>query len=207
MIKKTSCPKSDTHTPIKNGHDASTSLVSIGFAVYNGERYIRQALDSLIAQDYENIELIISDNASSDATKDICEEYARIDKRIKYSRNLSNLGAGANGIKVLEMAHGEFFMWAGHDDIWDKSYISKCVSMMQEHPQSVMCCSEINFIDSKGNPKIDSGYRTHKNIGHRDGMSLPERIHELISRRICQDDYYLEIKSWIKTRNLRMKCL
>ena len=182
MIKKTSRPKSDAPAPAKNNHDASRSLVSIGFFVYNGERYMRQALDSLIAQDYDNFELIISDNASTDATKDICEEYARIDKRIKYSRNLSNLGAGANGVKVLEMAHGEFFMWAGHDDIWDKSYVSKCVSIMQEHPQAVMCCSEINFIDSKGNPKVDSGYRTHKNIGYRDCMSIPERIHELINR-------------------------
>lgn len=143
-------------------------LVSIGLIVFNGENYLREALDGLIVQDYENFELLISDNASTDSTKDICEEYARIDNRIKYSRNASNLG-GANSFKVLEMARGEFFMWAAHDDNWDKSYVSKCVAKLQEYPKAVMCSSEITFIDSKGNPLVHGGYGTHVNIGSRLG--------------------------------------
>ena len=156
-------------------------LVSIGLIVFNGENYLRKALDGLIVQDYENFELLISDNASTDSTKDICEEYARIDKRIKYSRNASNLG-GANSFKVLEMARGEFFMWAAHDDNWDKSYVSKCVAKLQEYPKAVMCSSEITFIDTKGNPLVHGGYGSHVNIGSRPGMSIEERVHELINR-------------------------
>ena len=156
-------------------------LVSIGLIVFNGQNYIRDALDALILQDYENFELIISDNASTDDTKAICKEYARTDKRIKYSRNSSNLG-GANICKVLEMAHGEFFMWAAHDDKWDKSYISKCVSKLHDYPQAVMCCSEITFINSKGIPLVHGGYGTYVNIGSRPGMDIHERVHELINR-------------------------
>lgn len=156
-------------------------LVSIGLIVFNGENYLREALDGLIVQDYENFELLISDNASTDSTKDICEEYARIDKRIKYSRNTSNLG-GANSSKVLEMARGEFFMWAAHDDNWDKSYVSKCVAKLQEFPKAVMCSSEITFIDSKGIPLVHGGYGTHVNLGSRPGMAIQDRVRELISR-------------------------
>jgi glycosyltransferase involved in cell wall biosynthesis len=101
-MKKVSSSKSRALVPAKLNHDMSKPLVSMGLPVYNGERYIRQAIDSLIAQDYENFELIISDNASTDSTKDICEEYARNDKRIKYSRNTANLGGSANAKKVLE---------------------------------------------------------------------------------------------------------
>lgn len=75
-------PKSGILAPTKNNHDTGKSLVSIGFPVYNGEGYMRQALDSLISQDYDNLELIISDNASTDATKDICQKYARGSVRV-----------------------------------------------------------------------------------------------------------------------------
>jgi len=182
MANKAAYSQSRVFAPSKYNYENSKPLVSIGFAVYNGERYIGQALDSLIAQDYGNFELIISDNASTDATKGICEEYAHSANRIIYSRNLQNLGSGMNFFKVLEMAHGKYFMWAAHDDVWDKSYIRKCVDKLQEHPQAVMCCSEINFIDSIGNPLVHGGYGTHVNIGLHPGMSIQERVHELINR-------------------------
>ena len=97
----------------------SQPLVSIGMPVYNGERFIRQALDSLLAQDCENFELIISDNASADGTQEICLEYAAQDGRIRYYRNENNLGALANFNRVLGLAQGPYFMWAAHDDVWD----------------------------------------------------------------------------------------
>ncbi|MEM4134638.1 MAG: glycosyltransferase, partial [Candidatus Micrarchaeia archaeon] len=78
-------------------------LVSIGMPVYNGERFIRQALDSLLAQDYENFELIISDNASEDKTPEICLEYAARDKRIRYYRNEKNMGAAWNFKRVFDL--------------------------------------------------------------------------------------------------------
>lgn len=101
-------------------------FVSIGMPVYNGARYIRQALDSLLAQDYENFELIISDNASTDRTQEICLEYAARDKRIRYYRNQTNMGLW-NANRVFELSSGEYFMWAAHDDYWDPRYVRSCI--------------------------------------------------------------------------------
>ena len=98
-------------------------VVSIGMPVYNGEKYIREALDSLLAQTFSNFELIISDNASTDATKAICEEYVRNDPRIRYVRQSENRGALANFKFVLNQAKGEFFMWAAADDRWNEHWI------------------------------------------------------------------------------------
>lgn len=97
--------------------------VSIGMPVFNGAKYIRDALDSLLAQTFTEFELLISDNASTDATQSICEEYALRDPRIRYIRQLENRGALANFQFVLDQANGKFFMWAAADDVWDKNWI------------------------------------------------------------------------------------
>lgn len=91
--------------------------ISIGMPVYNGSEYIRQAIDSLLVQSFTDFELIISDNASTDDTQEICKEYAKKDCRICYIRQLRNLGAFLNFKFVLEKATGEFFMWAAIDDL------------------------------------------------------------------------------------------
>lgn len=92
--------------------------------VYNGAQYIREALDSLLTQTFTDFELIVSDNASTDATQSICEEYACRDPRIRYVRQSENLGALANFQFVLDQAQGEFFMWAAADDKWDRDWVS-----------------------------------------------------------------------------------
>jgi len=112
----------------------SKPLVSIGLPVHNGASLLRQALDSLLAQDHENFEVVISDNASVDATKEICREYLLRDPRIRYHRNTSNLGPTANFLKVLELSRGKYFMWAAHDDLWERCFISKLVAPFQDYP-------------------------------------------------------------------------
>ena len=98
--------------------------VSIGMPVYNGEKFIREALDSLLAQTFTDFELIISDNASTDGTEAICREYAARDSRIRCVRQSENRGACANFQFVLDEAKGEYFMWAAADDKWDKEWIT-----------------------------------------------------------------------------------
>jgi len=112
-------------------------LVSIGLPVYDGDRYIRKALDSLLAQDYENFELIISDNGSTDRTQEICLEYTARDKRIQYYRNDMNMGAVWNFERVLQLSTGDFFMWAADDDAWEKDYVSTLLSVMTQFPKSI----------------------------------------------------------------------
>lgn len=107
-------------------------LVSIGMPVYNGEKYIRHALDSLLSQSFTNFELIISDNASTDRTEIICREYAALDTRITYTRQNNNLGAAANFQFVLDQAHGEFFFWAAYDDYWAPDFIAHSLEAMKD---------------------------------------------------------------------------
>ncbi len=126
------------------GKADSKSLVSIGMPVYNGERFICQALDSLLVQDYENFELIISDNASTDATWQICQEYATKDPRIRLNLNEHNLGVVSNFDLVLNMARGPYFMWAAGDDFWLPAFISTLIRELEAHPEAgvAMCAIE-----------------------------------------------------------------
>jgi len=127
-------------------------LVSIGMPVYNGERYIRQALDSLLAQDYENFELVISDNASTDHSAEICQEYLAMDRRIRYYRNDTNLGSVNNFNRLFELSSGKYFMWAADNDVWHPTFISTCVSVLEAEPDVVLVYSRTMTIDSEGNP-------------------------------------------------------
>jgi glycosyltransferase involved in cell wall biosynthesis len=87
--------------------------------VYNGEKYIREALDSLLAQTFANFELTVSDNASTDGTDAICLEYAARGSRIRHVRQSESRGATANFHPVLDKAWGEYFMWAAASDRWN----------------------------------------------------------------------------------------
>lgn len=117
----------------------NTPRVSIGLPVYNGARYLATALDSLLAQTYTDFELIISDNASTDDTEAIARAYAARDGRIRYYRNDRNLGGSANFNRVLELARGEYFRSAAHDDTCAPEYLAKCVAALDHDPDLVLC--------------------------------------------------------------------
>ena len=122
-------------------------LVSIGLFVFNGENGLEVALDSLIGQDYPNLEIIISDNASTDTTPDICKRYAQKDPRVKYHRSKKNLGPGWNSNQVVKLSSGKYFMWAAHDDHREKSFVSSCVMKMEQCPDAVLCHTHTaNFV-------------------------------------------------------------
>jgi len=126
--------------------------VSIGMPVFNGANYLRRSLKSLLAQDYEDFELIISDNASTDQTESICREFAKSDHRVRYFRNEINLGAARNYNKVFELAKGAFFKWAAHDDECHPSMIRRCVTVLEQAPKSVsMVYPLAELIDEEGN--------------------------------------------------------
>lgn len=120
-------------------------VVSIGMPVYNGERDLARALDSLLAQSFADFELIISDNASVDATGDICAAYAQLDHRVQHIRQQGNIGAAANFRYVLEAAGGEFFMWAAADDTWRPDFISANVAALRENSRRVASISRVHM--------------------------------------------------------------
>jgi glycosyltransferase involved in cell wall biosynthesis len=128
------------------GSDTDRALVSIGMPIYNGEGLLRQALDSLLAQDYENFELIISDNASTDKTQEICLEYAARDDRIHYYRNDENIGPLRNFNRAFELSGGQYFMWAAHDDRWERNFISRLMEAFRKSAEVVLSCCDYDTI-------------------------------------------------------------
>jgi len=130
--------------------NSKSPKVSIGMPVYNGAKFIRRALDSLLDQTFTEFELIISDNASSDETPRICLEYAKKDKRIRYYRNDVKIGAIPNFNRVLHYASGQYFMWAAHDDRWAPSFIECLVQSLDLNPQAVLAFCRFVNIDDDG---------------------------------------------------------
>lgn len=120
--------------------------------MYNGEQFLCQTLDSLLAQEYENFELIISDNASEDGTAAICEDYQAQDQRVRYSRNATNVGATGNFNRAFELSSGEFFMWAGAHDLWHQSFISRCTNILLEDENVVLAYPQTMLINMDGDP-------------------------------------------------------
>lgn len=113
-----------------NHQSLNLPLVSIGIPTFNREATIGRALDSVLSQDYPNIEVIISDNASTDRTGEICATYAKNYPNISLTVQEKNKGPTNNFIEVLNFASGELFMWLGDDDWLDPDYVSTCVKAL-----------------------------------------------------------------------------
>jgi len=119
--------------------------------VYNGERFLAGALDSLLAQTFEDFELIIADNASTDATADICRTYEVRDRRVRYVRNECNLGVYRNFNRVFRLSAGEYFKFAAADDFCDRELVRKCVEVLDADPGVVATYAKARFVDVDGN--------------------------------------------------------
>jgi glycosyltransferase involved in cell wall biosynthesis len=152
--------------------------VSIGMPVFNGEKYLEEALDSILAQTYRDFELIISDNASTDRTQQICRQYAAKDSRIRYYRNERNLGCPRNFNRVFELSSGELFKWAAYDDVHAPEFLQKCVSVLNKDPSVVLCHSKTGCIDEYGHFLGNYDHRTLWRIG---SWKPHERFGDLIS--------------------------
>jgi len=135
--------------------------VRIGFPVYNGEKQIKTALDSLIAQTFTNFELIISDNASTDKTGTICQEYAKKDKRIRYIRQETNMGIVWNFNFVLQEANTEFFMWASADDVWHHEFIQRNFKFLEKNTDFIASIGEVEFFYE---PWKEKNFESFKNL-------------------------------------------
>jgi len=127
--------------------------VTVGLPVYNGEPYLEQAVTALLAQTYSDFELIIADNASTDGTSAICRDFEHRDARVRYHRSDVNLGAAPNYNRVVEMARGEFFKWAAHDDVCAPTYLENCVAVLDRNPSVVVCYPRTRIIDEQGRDK------------------------------------------------------
>jgi glycosyltransferase involved in cell wall biosynthesis len=124
--------------------------VSVGMPVYNAERYLEEALESLLGQSFDDFELVISDNASTDGTADICRAYATRDERIKYLRMRQNYGLIDNFNNVFRLSTGEYFKWAASDDICGRDYLLRAVQVLDDDPSTVLAWAKTVGIDEHG---------------------------------------------------------
>jgi glycosyltransferase involved in cell wall biosynthesis len=168
--------------------------LSIGLPVYNGEKFLNRAIDSLLSQTFEDFELIISDNASTDQTEKICRAYIDQDKRIRYYRNEKNQGCAPNFNRVFELSSGEYFKWAAYDDLYAPDFLKKCIEVLDQDPTIILCHSQVSIIDEYGKfiQNYDVKLKTDSPIRH-------ERFHELLHKHLCY-----QIFGVIRTSALKM---
>lgn len=169
--------------------------VSIGMPVYNGANFIRRSVKSLLSQDCEDFELIISDNASTDETESICRELAVGDARIRYFRNEANVGAARNYNRVFQAAEGKYFKWAAHDDECHRAMLGRCVEFLDASPDSVtMVYPLAELIDEEGKTLVAGLDR----IESKDPMP-----HRRLARLLWSLNYCDPVFGLIKTEVLR----
>jgi glycosyltransferase involved in cell wall biosynthesis len=140
------------------------SLVTIGIPVYNGELLMKKCIESVLSQTYENFELIISDNASTDSTPDICKEFLKKDNRITFVRQNENMGQNWNFNFPLEKANGEYFVWLVADAIISPEFIEKNIAVLESQDNAVGCISKIK-IDHTCVDKFKTEKEVLKKIG------------------------------------------
>lgn len=182
--------------------------VSIGLPVYNGENFIQETLDSLLAQTFQNFELIICDNASTDRTETICREYATKDKRIRYYRNSENLGAAKNYNRTFELSTGQYFKWAAHDDLCAPEFLERCVEILDTCPSVILCYPQEHWIDDKGNiiktnsdllnlrsPKVTQRFKQYHDIWYQRGY-MPAMVFGLIRANELNKTKLIEEYVW-----------
>ena len=167
--------------------------LSIGLPVYNGEKYLDQAIESILRQTYSNFELIISDNGSTDGTQKICEHYLSKDERIRYYHNQTNLGAAWNFNHVYHLSSGKYFKWVSDDDLMDTDLLTKCVAVLEKDISIILCHPMAIIIDERGNALEE--YNPHLAT---DSLHPHKRFRDLLRGHKC-----FEIFGVIRSESLR----
>lgn len=163
-----------------------TPTVSIGLPVFNGENFLEDAIRSVLGQTLDDLELIISDNASADRTPEICWDYAGRDPRVRYFRNARNLGAASNYNRTFEHARGRYFKWLAHDDRIAPGYLAATVAALDAHPDAVLCNTVVDYIDAQG--ELLALYKTV--LGDADRPEPSRRLATMILRSHSCVDFF-----------------
>ncbi|TCM44216.1 glycosyltransferase family 2 protein [Kribbella sp. VKM Ac-2568] len=168
--------------------------LTVGLPVYNGEKYLAESLDALLGQSYGEYELIISDNASTDGTEEICREYLARDERISYVKQPVNIGAAPNHNYVFEQSRTELFKWASHDDLYGRDLLLRCVEALDADRELVLAHAWQAIIDENGDVVLKVDYPLDT-----DNPSAPERFRSMLLT-VGGDDFYGVIRSEVLRR-------
>lgn len=174
----------------------SRPLVSVGMPVYNGERTVAAAIDSILRQTWAEWELVISDNASTDATATICLGFAGRDPRIRYLRQRENIGAAANFRKVLDESRGDFFMWAAADDLRSDDFIEANAGFLAAHAEYLASCSPVRLDSRDFDPRHIGDGPVHGTRAERILAVIPAhangRFYSVFRRQALLDCGFIE---------------
>jgi glycosyltransferase involved in cell wall biosynthesis len=161
--------------------------VSLGLPVYNGENYLLEAIGAVLAQTFDDYELIISDNGSTDATQAICQKILTEHPQIIYFRSDKNHGASWNFNRVFELASGKYFKWVAHDDLMAPSFLTACVSVLDQEESIILCYPKAKVIDSEG--KVIQNYDVKLAT---DSERVGNRVRDLVlSGHLCYEIFGL----------------
>jgi glycosyltransferase involved in cell wall biosynthesis len=169
--------------------DVESPLVSFGLPVRNAGRDIEKVVASVLAQDHPHLELVISDNASTDDTEDVCRELARADARIAYHRQPDNVGILRNFQYVAKHARGTYFRWIGDDDTVEPSLTAKCVAAFAADPRLILVTTQISYEGPDGDVST-AGY-DGTDLGSDDPIArLREMLRLLNASHLLIDPLY-----------------
>lgn len=170
--------------------DGRRPLVSIGLPVFNGEAYLEEAIRSVLGQSLDDLELVISDNASTDQTAEICRDWAATDRRVRCVRNATNLGAAPNYNRTFTESRGRYFKWLAHDDRLRPGYLAATVPVLEADPGVVLCNTTVDYIDEHGT--VIGRYRSPLGLA---AAGLPsERFAALVLRSHSCVDFFGTIR-------------
>jgi glycosyltransferase involved in cell wall biosynthesis len=144
--------------------------------VYNGERFLSETLDSVLAQTFDDFRLVVSDNGSTDGTMAILEEYAARDPRITVLHSDENRGASWNYERVFDDCESPYFKWAAADDLLAPTYLERLVAALDKAPNASLAYPRTKLIDEEGNVlrEIDDG------LAARPGAPAHQRLRQTI---------------------------
>jgi glycosyltransferase involved in cell wall biosynthesis len=163
---------------------SKTPRLTIGLPVYNGENYVAESLEALLGQTFTDYELLISDNASTDGTADICRRYEERDPRVRYFRQPQNIGLAPNHNFVAQQAQGELFKWASNDDLYARDLVERCVDGLDKHSDVVLAHSWTARVDETGT--VTQAFKYPLNTA---SSQAPERFRSLLFDSGGDDDY------------------
>jgi glycosyltransferase involved in cell wall biosynthesis len=161
----------------------SVPQISIGVPLYNAERFLREALESMTSQTFTDFEVVICDNASTDRTPDICAEFVARDSRFRYYRNEKNLGASRNFNRVFELSRAPFFRWAAYDDVMGPRALEVCLAALQTNPDAVLAYPKSILIDEQSRRFED--YEDMYTFGEDANYERFKHFLQIVERRNC----------------------
>lgn len=166
-------------------HDGPTPRVTIGMPVWNTETTLRETLDSVLAQEFTDFELVVSDNASTDSTPEILAEYAARDPRVRVVRQPENIGGPANFSGLVALARGAYFKWQSGDDVILPGYVARCVEVLDADPGVVLAYCKTVMVGEDG-----SFWRNHDDRLHLPQPEAWRRLHDFARYRwLCNPQF------------------